>query len=272
MSDIVKCFNKVYSLRNHIDLIKEFSKRDFLQRYKGSYLGFLWALVYPLVMLAVYSFIFIVVFKNKWGELPGETNATYTLMIFSGLVPFYIFSESVNRSLNILVCNANYIKKVVMPVEVLPISLVISTTMNQLFGLGLLVVGKLIFMDTPNWTLIFIPMLLIPLILLSLGCSLIFSAIGVYIRDLAHVVSLVINVLFYMSPIFYSSTKVPDSFKFVIKLNPLAPIIDMWRDVILKGQLFDVSIYVTYVITMVIFVICSFGVFYYFRKGFADVI
>jgi len=128
---VKKIFKNIRALVPFKDLIIELSKRDFLQRYKGSYLGFIWALLNPLVMLSVYSFIFIAVFKSRWGEVGIDSNATYTLMIFSGLVPFYVFSESVNRSLTILVNNSNYIKKVVIPVEVLPISLVVSTTIRE---------------------------------------------------------------------------------------------------------------------------------------------
>lgn len=272
MDYIRKYVTNLKDLIQYKNLIQEFTKRDFLQRYKGSYLGMIWALISPLVMLAVYSFIFIIVFQNKWGEVGVDSDATYTLMIFSGLVPFYIFSETINRSLGVVVGNPNYVKKVVIPVEILPISVTLSTVINQLFGLGLLVLGKIIFIDTNHRTLLLVPLILLPIVVVSLGCSFIFSALGVYIRDMAHAVALILNILFYMSPIFYPSTQVPEQFKFVMKFNPLAPIIDMWREVIIKGTPFDGTMYFQYMCGATVFLIFGLGVFYYLRKGFADVI
>jgi len=272
MNYINKYIENIKQLLKYKNLIIEFTKRDFLQRYKGAFLGMVWAIISPLVMLAVYSFIFIVVFNNKWGEIGVDSNATYTLMIFSGLIPFYIFSETINRSLGVIVSNPNYVKKVVIPIEVLPISVTLSTTINQIFGLILLVIGKVLFIDTTNRTLLLLPLILIPVIVVSLGCSLIFSALGVYIRDMAHAVALVLNILFYLSPIFYPSSQVPEQFRGVMKLNPLAPIIDMWRDVVIKGVIFDVQAYIQYMGCAIIFLIISLGAFYYLRKGYADVI
>lgn len=269
LKDYIRNIRNLYLYRN---LIVEFTKRDFLQRYKGSFLGILWAIVSPLVMLAVYSFIFIIVFKNKWGEIGSDSTATYTLMIFSGLIPFYIFSETINRSLGVISGNPNYVKKVVIPTEVLPISITLSTTINQLFALALLILGKIIFIDTSNRTLILLLFILLPIVIVSMGCGFVFAAIGVYIRDMAHAVGLILNILFYISPIFYPSTQVPQQFAFVMKINPLAPVIDMWRNVIIKGICFDVTVYVQYLIGSIIFLLFGLGVFYYLRKGFADVI
>lgn len=272
MNYINKYIDNLKELFKYKNLIQEFTKRDFLQKYKGSFLGMIWAVISPLVMLAVYSFIFIIVFQNKWGEIGIDSDATYTLMIFSGLVPFYIFSETINKSLGVIVGNPNYVKKVVIPVEILPISVTLSTVLNQLFAVGLLVLGKLLFIDTPNQTLILLPLIILPIVIVSLGCSFIFAALGVYVRDMAHAVALILNVLFYMSPIFYPSTQVPEQFKFVMGFNPLAPVIDMWRDVIIKGVPFDTTIYIQYMGGAVLFLVIGLGLFYYLRKGFADVI
>lgn len=267
-----KYIENLRNLSKYTNLIKEFTKRDFLQRYKGSFLGVVWALISPLVMLAVYSFIFIIVFQNKWGEIGVDSDATYTLMIFSGLVPFYIFSETINRSLGVVVGNPNYVKKVVIPVEILPISVTLSTVLNQLFAVALLIVGKILFIDTSNRTLLLLPLILLPIVIVSLGCSFIFAALGVYVRDMAHAVALILNILFYMSPIFYPSTQVPEQFKFLMGFNPLAPVIDMWRDVIIKGMPFDAINYIQYMGGATLFLILGLGVFYGLRKGFADVI
>ncbi|WP_336762297.1 ABC transporter permease [Paenibacillus sp. USHLN196] len=254
-------------------LLLELTKRDFQQRYKGSTLGVIWALLSPLLMLAVYTFIFVAVFKLKWGAL--ETNNSrmlYTMMIFAGLIPFQIFSESVNRSVSILNQSANYIKKVVIPVEILPFSIVLSTVFNSFFSVCLLTLGKVFFLDTPNWTLVLIPLLIIPITFFSLGISLLVSAFGIYLKDLVYVVGLVVNILFYMSPIFYSTDNLPENFKFFVLFNPIAPIIEQFRDVFVNGQMFSLYEYFISVFWAFVFFIIGLIIFRYLRRGFADVI
>lgn len=267
-----KLINNILQLRKYKELIFQLTKRDFLQRYKGSYLSFLWAMLSPLVMLAVYSFIFIIIFKLKWESPQDYGKSTYTLMIFSGLVPFYIFSESINRSLTLIASNANYIKKVVFPAEILPISLVISTVINHGFGLMLLIMGKFLFLNTPNWTILLLPLAILPLVMLSLGLTLICAAVGVYVRDLVHVIGLLMNVLFYMSPIFYSTSIVPEPFNVFISINPLTPIIEQWRAIFIRGELFDLAGYAISLTTSTAILCLGFITFYLLRKGFADVI
>lgn len=260
---------KIYSYR---ELLLQLTYRDLTARYKGSYLGITWGLLNPLIMLGIYSFIFIVIFDLRWGLDASDNKTLYTLMIFSGLVPFYIFSESVNRSITVLSNNANYVKKVVFPLELLPVSTVLSILINNMFGMFLLILGKLVFLDTANWTMIYIPLVLIPLVILSIGLSLALSALGVYIRDLVHAVGLIVNILFYLSPIFYDSSIVPAPFDSVVNLNPLTVIIGQLRDVVLLGQPLDLNSYfLTLFSSMIVFII-GLITFMYFRKGFSDVL
>ncbi|CEH30654.1 ABC-2 type transporter [Aneurinibacillus migulanus] len=263
---------KIAQLWSYRELIYQLTRRDLLARYKGSYLGFAWALLTPLVMLFIYSFIFVIVFKLKWGLGTEESKTLYTLMIFSGLIPFYIFSESINRSLVLISGNPNYIKKVVFPLEILPISLVISTIINNIFGLILLLVAKLVFLQTPSLPLLLIPILFVPLIFLSLGLAFAFSALGAYIRDLTHSIALVVNMLFYMSPIFYQTSIVPEPFRSIVNINPLTSIIEQWRDVILLGRGIDYGQYGISLFTSVIVLAIGYFIFQYLRKGFSDVI
>ncbi|MEG0577648.1 MAG: ABC transporter permease [Bacilli bacterium] len=268
-SHIMQYLKKIYHYR---ELLFQLTYRDVTARYKGSYLGITWALLNPLVMLGIYSFIFITIFDLRWGLDNNNNKTLYTLMIFSGLVPFYIFSESINRSITVLSSNANYVKKVVFPLELLPISTVFSIVINNMFGLFLLIVGKLIFLDTANWTMIYIPLILIPLVLLSMGLSLALSALGVYIRDLVHAVGLIVNILFYMSPIFYDSSIVPEPFNSFINLNPLTSIITQIRNVILLGQPLDLNSYIITFVGSILVFITGIGIFKYFRRGFSDVL
>ncbi|MGO4693572.1 ABC transporter permease [Paenibacillus sp. 2TAB26] len=264
--------NYLLSLYQARTLLYEFTKRDFQQRYKGSFLGVIWAMISPLLMLAVYSFIFVVVFKSRWENISEKSDLLYTLMIFSGLIPFTIFSESVNRSVSVLTQSANYIKKVVIKLEILPASIVLSTAINSSFSILLLVIGKIVFLDTPNGVLIFAPLVLFPTIILTLGVSLIVSALGIYLRDLVYIVGLIINILFYMSPIFYSTSLIPERFRVYLEINPLSPIIKMYRDIFINGQLFSLTSYFVTCIIAISFLIVGLTVFNFLRKGFSDVI
>lgn len=264
--------SKIIDLWNYRNLIQQMTYRDIMLRYKGSFLGFAWSAINPLIMLLIYSFIFIAVFKLKWGVETEDNKLLYTLMIFSGLVPFNIFSESVNRSLGLISSNPNYVKKVVFPIEILPISLVFSTIINGGFSLVLLVLGKIVFMSTPNWTLLYLPLLILPLLLFSLGLSLALSALGTYIRDLTHTIALIINVMFYMSPIFYQVSAVPQPFQKIIFINPLTYIIEEWRNVILLGNPINFGNLAIMCLFSFLVFIFGYWIFHYLRKGFADVI
>ncbi|CAH1193355.1 Teichoic acid translocation permease protein TagG [Paenibacillus plantiphilus] len=263
---------KLLTLSHSRNLLLEFTKRDFLQRYKGSSLGIVWAIISPLLMLAVYSFIFVAVFKLKWGNDVESGDMLYTLMIFSALIPFNIFAESINRAVAVLPQSANYIKKVVMPIEILPISIVLSTAMNNMFSVGLLAIGKVLLLDTPNWTLIFAPIVFIPVILFSAGIALVVSALGVYLRDLTYITGIAVNVLFYLSPVFYSIEIIPKQFQFLLSINPIAPIIDFSRDIFIRGQMFDLSEFGLALLGASFVFVLGLGLFYFLKKGFADVI
>ncbi|OMF30856.1 hypothetical protein BK133_16375 [Paenibacillus sp. FSL H8-0548] len=269
INKVVRYLSSLYSSKN---LLFEFTKRDFQQRYKGSLLGVVWAFIAPLLMLAVYSFIFVIVFKSRWGNVTESSDMLYTFMIFAGLIPFNLFAESVNRSVGILTQSSNYIKKVVIKLEILPTSIVLSTAINSLFSLLLLVLGKFLFLDTPNGVLIFAPLVLVPIVILSLGVSLLVAALGIYLRDLVYIVGLLVNILFYMSPIFYSASVIPEKFRFILAFNPISPIITLYRDIFINGQLFSLSLYFQTCFTALIVLVIGLFVFNFLKKGFADVI
>lgn len=259
-------------LKRHKSLIIQFSKREILSRYRGSFLGILWTFINPLIMLAVYTFVFSVVFKGKWGQTLSENKFEFAIILFCGLIAFNIFNETVNRAPSLIVGNVNYVKKVLFPLEILPITVLISSLVHALISFIVLVIGILIFMDSFTWQIILAPIILLPLIFYTVGFSWLLASLGVYIRDVGYTVSLITTVLFFLTPIFYPISAVPDFFQTLMYLNPLTFIIENFRNAVLWGTFSDWTGLVTTLIGSLLILQFGFIWFIKTRKGFADVL
>lgn len=224
------------SLWQNRGLILELTRRELTQRYRGSFLGFLWPVIVPLVMLAVYTFVFGYVFQARWQIGERSSSPTqYALILFAGLTAFNIFSETVNRSTTLIVGMPNYVKKVVFPLEVYPLVVLTNALTLSLINLLLLVVGNLVLAGSFSKTIYLLPLAYLPLIFLCLGLGWFLSSLGVYIRDLAQAMPVITTLLFFLSPIVYQIEAVPERLRQVLYLNPLTTIIDGFRQVLLLG-------------------------------------
>ncbi|MDG0811814.1 ABC transporter permease [Cohnella rhizosphaerae] len=259
-------------LIRHRQLLWQFSNRDVAQRYKGSYFGLTWALIQPLLMLVVYSFVFTQVFKVKWGTGSDMNQFQFAITMFAGLIVFQIFSDPVYRSTSILQSNPNFIKRVVFPLEILPISSIISSFILQLFSIVIYLVALLCFGYSITWSWILAPISIIPVIILSAGISLLISSLSVFFRDVGQIISIVMNILFYISPVFYPVTAVPEAFRPYMYLNPLTTIIETFRATTMGTQ--DLKLlpwFEVLGVSIVIFLIGSY-IFKISKENFADVI
>ncbi|MGM3175526.1 ABC transporter permease [Dickeya lacustris] len=258
-------------LYNHIGLIKTLTIRDISSRYKGSFLGVLWTLINPIMMLAVYTFVFSVVFKARW---PGGTGSKieFALLLFSGLIVYNIFSECVNKSPLLIVNNPNFVKKIIFPVEILPIVSVISSLFQALMSFIVWAGFYFLFSGAPPLTIILLPIILLPLIFITLGVSWFLAALGVYIRDISQITGLVTTALLFLSPIFYSTDSLPEQFQDLMKINPLTLIIEQVRDIMIWGKPVDILDFL--MITVFSLIVLVFGYLFFNRtkKGFADVL
>lgn len=268
--------NPLAMLRNlwlYRNLIKQFTRREVASRYRGSYLGILWSFVTPLVMLIVYTFVFSVIFKARWGnELSDESQVGFALTLFTGLIAFNIFSESISRAPTLIVSNPNYVKKVVFPLEILPVTVLGSAVVNSLFSLIILLLAALLMQGHLSWTLVLLPLMYLPLVLLCLGLGWFLASLGVFIRDISQLIGVVVQVLFFLTPIFYPISAIPDRFRLILYLNPLTFIVNHFRRVILWGQVPDWGEFL--VITALTFVVCMLGYIWFMKskKTFADVV
>jgi lipopolysaccharide transport system permease protein len=266
-------FKMVRNLWAHRELIWQFTRREVRSRYQGSFLGVVWSFVTPLLMLAVYTFVFSVVFKARWGnDLSDDSQIGFALTLFTGLIAFGVFSESINKAPGLIIRNPNYVKKVVFPLEILPVSALGSASINSLFSLLMLLGVAIIARHTLPWTLIFLPLMYLPLIFLCLGLSWFLASLGVFVRDIGQFIGVVVQILFFMTPIIYPGSRIPDNYQFILYLNPLTFVVNHFRRVILWGQMPDWGDYI--IITAATGVLCVLGYIWFMKskKTFADVV
>jgi len=262
-------FLNIYS---RSDLLTQLVRRNILVRYKGTFAGLAWMIINPLVMLTVYTFVFSVVFKVRWGAAIGDSKVAFAMNLFCGLVLFNMFAESINGAVSSITNNPNYVKKVVFPLEILPVSVVMSSLFFGLVSFAILTVSVAILMHKLSIALICLPLLLLPLLLFTCGIAWFVASLGVYMRDLAHIIGIVLQVLIFLTPVFFSIEMVPEHVRFFFHLNPLTTIIQSARAILLLGQWPDW--YRLSLVTGFSFVFFQLGYFWFIKtkRGFADVL
>lgn len=224
-------------LVRHWDLLRLLVGRNIASRYRGSYLGFFWLVAQPLLMLGVYSFVFGWIFKGRWVEVGrlGSSAGAFPIVLFSGLIVFNFVAEVLNRSAGLIVAVPNYVKKVVFPLELLSVALLGEALFHALISLLILILGMLVFLHYVPLTILWFPLMLLPLLGLCLGVSWFLAAFGVFVRDVGQTVVVLTTILMFMTPIFYPPTAVPPAFQGVVMFNPLAGLIEQWRRVLVYG-------------------------------------
>ena len=253
-------------------LIEQMTRREIAARYRGSVMGVAWSFITPLLMLAVYTFVFSVVFKARWGISGNESRADFAIILFAGLTVFGLFSEVINRAPRQIVSNANYVKKVVFPLEILSWVSMGSVLFNSLISLVVLLLAQLVVNRSLPWTVVLFPLVLLPLIFASLGVAWFLASLGVYIRDIGQITTVFTTVLMFLSAIFYPLSALPESYQTWLRLNPLVVIITESRKVLIFGSLPDWS---WLAVALLMGLVIAFAGFWWFqktRKGFADVL
>jgi len=224
------------NLWQHRDLIWQLTRREVAAMYRGASLGTLWSLLLPLAMLVVYTFVFSVVLEAKFPQAVTQSKAEFAITLFAGLLLFTVFGDCANAATTLVTAHASYVKRVVFPLEVLPVVKVGAALVNAVISLGILLVGTLVFLHRIPLTVFWLPVVALPLLLLTLGVSWFLASLGVYIRDTAQVVRVVVNLLFFTTPIFYPISQVPKPLQVLVYLNPLTAIVEDGRRVLIWGQ------------------------------------
>lgn len=262
----------IASLWRNRGLVRNLVHREVVGRYKGSMLGILWSLVTPVFMLAVYTFIFSVVFKARWGPGGNDSNTEFALILFSGLLVFNLFAECINRAPNIVLVNVNYVKKVVFPLEILPWVCMGSALFHFTVSFIVWLVAYVLLVGMPPWTIVISPIIIAPFVLFVMGLSWGLASLGVYLRDVGQVISIAVQVLMFLTPIFYPVSALPDRFQTLMLLNPLTMPIEMLRDVMYWGELPNIHLLMLGFGVSIVVAALGFAWFQKTRKGFADVL
>lgn len=259
------------SLWRNRTLLNALIRRDFIGRYRGSVLGILWSFFNPVLMLVVYTFVFGVILKARW-NIGSDAKTEFALVLFSGLTVFNLFSEVVTRAPSLILANTNYVKKVVFPLEILPWVSLGSSLLHALISFGVWLIFYGLFLGIPPVTIFWLPVVLMPIITLTMGLGWFFASLGVYLRDISQVISLLTNMLMFLSPIFYPLSSLPEDYRALFRLNPITPSVELVRDVLIWGKHPDWPTFqFSLVLSLAIFFL-GFAWFQKTRKGFADVL
>lgn len=261
----------VRSFWRNRSLIGASIKREVFGRYRGSFLGIFWSFFNPLLMLAIYTFVFGTVLKTRWGT-EGGSSVEFALVLFAGLMIFNLFAESINRAPNLIVSNPNFVKKIVFPLEILPYVVIGSAVFHLLISLGVWVLAYVVFYGVPPATVVYFPLAILPFLIFILGLSWMLASLGVFLRDVSQFIGIVITAMMFLSPVFYPASALPEGYRPLLYLNPLTPAIEYSRDVLYWGKQPDFTLLAVYLLGAALFAWLGFVWFQKTRKGFADVI
>lgn len=257
-------------VNEHRGLIRSMVQRELTSRYKGSVMGVAWAVITPAVMIVIFTIIFSGIFNARFGNEGGHLS--FAVYLFCGLLPWIAFSEGVQRATSSIHENVNLVKRVVFPVEALPVNLALAAMVQQLLGTIVLLVAELIFEHTFHPTALLLPVLLLPQLLATVGLGWLMASLGVFIRDMPQFNQLLLMAWMYLTPIFYPENIIPNQYRWLVNLNPMAPLIRSYRRILLEGRMPDwAGLGYTTAFALVCFV---FGYWWFVRtkKAFADVL
>lgn len=260
-----------HRLRNSLQLIWFLTRRDLIARYRGSLLGVAWSLVTPAITLAIYALVFGIVLGGRFGEDIADP-AQFSLVLFLGLIVFWLISDGIASAPRVLQAHHSYVKKIVFPLHVLPCVAVGAAMFHTLLRIAVFLVAYWILRGPPPPTALWIPVVLAPLFLLTLGLAWALAGLGVYLRDLNEIMGVVLVGLLFLSPVFYSLDRLPEAVRWLVYLNPVTVPVEQIRRVAIWGQAPDWIEFAGY--ALVCLAIAAVGVagFQRARRGFADVL
>lgn len=253
------------------ELIAVLTRRAVLGRYRDSYLGVFWMCFQPLLMLLIYTVFFGYFLQARWNSTwIGDGKADYALILFAGLIPFNLVSECVNVAPGLILGNVSYVKKIIFPLEVLPLPGMGAALFQALVSTVIWVAVHLVFRGIPHATIFWLPVMYLPLLLLVLGLSWLLAVVGAYFRDISHLVGILVMFFMFFSPIFYSLDSLSSQMRSLVLCNPLASVLENMRRVMCWGGQPDWSRFAFAMIFNAVVFWIGFAVFQRTRKEFAD--
>ena len=247
-------------------------RRDFAERYRGSFLGATWSLLLPLLSLLVFTFFFGVIFKMRWTGWGNGSLSDLALILFVGMALYNFLAECLGRAPSLILAHQNYVKNVIFPLEMLPAVMVTSALLTLGVTLSVILLLQLTMGTGLTWTVLLLPVMVLPLILFVLGLSWFLSSLGVFIRDIQQLTVPLVQLMMFMSPVFYPVSALPESVRPWLLFNPLALVIEQTRGIVLFGHS---PAWIPYLLCLGASSLVALLGAYWFartRKGFADVL
>lgn len=252
-------------------LLRRMTWREISARYRESVLGTIWAVINPLLMLAIYTFVFGYMLKSKWpGQ--GDNKLLFAVTLFAGLIVNTLFAETVNNSTKVIVDNANYVKKVVFPLEMLPLVVLGTALFHAAVSFGILLVANELVGTGLHWTMLLLPLVVAPIVLATAGVAWMLASLGVFLRDASQIVGFVTAFMMFLSPIFYPLSAFPPTLQKWLFLNPLTLPVVQVRQVVINAALPAWrELAISYAVGLIV---AAVGLWWFerTRQGFADVV
>lgn len=253
-------------------LILQMAQREVAGRYKGSFMGLLWSFLTPLFMLAVYTFVFSVVFKARWTTSADEGKGDFAILLFAGMIVHGLFAEVLNRAPGLILANVNYVKKVVFPLEILPVISMCTALFHSGVSLLVLICAIIFVSGQFHLTMLLVPLVVLPYIFFVQGLAWLLASLGVYLRDVGQTIGLITMIMLFMSPVFFPISSLPVEMRPLMEANPLTFIIEQVREVLIWGHLPDWIGLARYSLMSLLTAWLGYAWFQRTRKGFADVL
>jgi lipopolysaccharide transport system permease protein len=251
-------------------LVRSMVRRDILARYRGSFGDVLWTVLHPVLLMATYFFVFGIVLESRFGQDNSRTG--FVLYFLAGMLPWLAFSEAIGRAPSVILEHRNFVKKLVFPVEILPVTQVVAGLVTQAFATGIFLVVLLLIRNGIPASVLWLPFLLIPQLLFTLGLAWFLSALGVYVRDLGQMIGFLLTLWFFLTPICYPEASLPQAAADILTKNPVYVLVRGYRDIFLEGRAPDPGpLWKLSLLSLASFLL-GHAWFYKLRKSFADVI
>lgn len=256
----------------HRALIRQMTVREVVGRYRGSFMGLAWSFFNPLLMLLVYTFVFTTVFHSRWASAAGTGKTSFAIVLFIGMIVYTILADNVNRAPSLIISNTSYVKRVVFPLEILPVVGMGASLFHAVVSLLVWLLAYILLVGVPHLTALFLPLVILPFVVGILGASWFLASMGVFMRDVNQTVGILTTALMFLAPVFYSIENLPPEFKPLIMANPATFIIEQAREVLVWGHMPDWIGLGVYSLVSLLFAWAGFWWFQKTRKGFSDVL
>jgi ABC-type polysaccharide/polyol phosphate export permease len=253
-------------------LIKYLAQRQWARSYQGSYLGLVWAFLSPLLMVALLTLVFSEVLGIRFREVTGDSALNFGLYLYCGLIPFLAYSDALSQGVNVIRRNSNLVQGVVFPLEILPVTTIITSLIQSMFGIGALALILMVLEHRLHWTVLLLPLVIVPQLLFTLGLCYLMAVAGTYVPDIRETLRAVVRATFFITPIIWPVEKVPENLRFLVDYNPLAFLVESYRRLILEGEFPGAEATAYFSLFAVALLVVGFTMFTRLKHNFADLL